>query len=60
MAEGLARLYRELRTRGLSEREAAAAVDWELARRYAGRRLRKQGVWREPTPTEVERELARL
>lgn len=60
MSEGLAKLYQTLRARGMSERAAAAAVDWELARRMALRRLAKQGDGREPTTREIERELARI
>jgi hypothetical protein len=38
-----------------SEREAAQAMDWEIAKRTAAQRLAQKGTRRNPTDREIER-----
>ena len=54
-------LYRQLVERdGMSEQAAAWVVDVGIAERAVARRLRRQGIQRQPTATEIARELARF
>ena len=56
----LEQYYAALVADGVAAKDAAWLLDLEVATRVARRKLRRAAILREPTSTEVQRQLARM